>query len=186
MREERQHCCRFEKPRRKFFSCFSNAPASGILSGSMFTLSEVSKSYGGRTLFEDVTLQLNRDDRLGLVGPNGAGKSTLFKLILGQEECDHGAITSQRGATVGFLPQENAPVGDETVIELATAITPDFVELRRKIKAWDTAHPDDIDPHDNLHARFDEMGGWQLDAKAKRFWQASRSASATSTGRRAN
>jgi ATP-binding cassette subfamily F protein 3 len=135
----------------------------------MFTLSEVSKSYGGRTLFEDVTLQINRDDRLGLVGPNGAGKSTLFKLILGQEPCDRGQITSQRGCTVGFLPQESAPVGDETVLELATAISPEITELRRKIKAWDDAHPDDIDPHDNLHARFAELGGWQLDAKAKKI-----------------
>lgn len=135
----------------------------------MFTLSEVSKSYGGRTLFEDVSLQINRDDRLGLVGPNGAGKSTLFKLILGQEQCDHGQITSQRGSTVGFLPQESAPVGDETVLELATAISPEITELRRKIKAWDDAHPDDIDPHDNFHARFAELGGWQLDAKAKKI-----------------
>jgi ATP-binding cassette subfamily F protein 3 len=135
----------------------------------MFTLSEVSKSYGGRTLFEDVSLQINRDDRLGLVGPNGAGKSTLFKLILGQEPCDRGQITSQRGCTVGFLPQESAPVGDETVLELATAISPEITELRRKIKAWDDAHPDDLDPHDNLHARFAELGGWQLDAKAKKI-----------------
>lgn len=140
-----------------------------MLSGSMFTLSEVSKSYGGRTLFEDVTLQINRDDRLGLVGPNGAGKSTLFKLILGQEQCDHGQITCQRGATVGFLPQESAPAGDETVLELATAISPEFVEIRRKLKVWDATHPDDIDPHDNLHARYDELGGWQLDARAKKI-----------------
>jgi ATP-binding cassette subfamily F protein 3 len=135
----------------------------------MFTLTEVSKSFGGRTLFEDVTLQINRDDRLGLVGPNGAGKSTLFKLILGQEECDQGTISRQRGATVGFLPQESAPAGDETVLELATAISPEFVEVRRKLREWDNAHPDDIDPHDNLHARFDELGGWQLDAKAKKI-----------------
>lgn len=87
----------------------------------MFTLTEVSKSYGGRTLFEEVTLTINRTDRLGLVGPNGAGKSTLFKLILGQEEPTTGQITSQRGATVGFLPQESAPVGEQTVIELATS-----------------------------------------------------------------
>ena len=87
----------------------------------MFTLSEVSKSYNGRTLFEDVTLTINRTDRLGLVGPNGAGKSTLFKLILGQEEATTGLINCQRGATVGFLPQESAPVGDQTVLELATS-----------------------------------------------------------------
>jgi len=135
----------------------------------MFTLSEVSKSYGGRTLFEDVSLQINRDDRLGLVGPNGAGKSTLFKIILGQEECDSGVIARQRGATLGFLPQESAPVGDETVVELATAISEEFVEIRRKLREWDLAHPDDVDPHDNLHARYDELGGWQLESKAKKI-----------------
>ena len=86
----------------------------------MFTLSEVAKSYGSKTLFEDVTLTINRTDRLGLVGPNGAGKSTLFKLILDQEEPDSGLITRQRGATVGFLPQESAPAGEETVLGLLT------------------------------------------------------------------
>ena len=49
----------------------------------MLTLSGISKAYGGRVLFADVTLQVNRQDRLGLVGPNGAGKTTLFSLILG-------------------------------------------------------------------------------------------------------
>ncbi len=87
----------------------------------MLTVSNVAKSYGSKTLFEDLTLQINHEDRIGLVGPNGAGKSTLFKLILQQEEPDAGEITFQRGITVGFLPQESAPAGDETVIELTTA-----------------------------------------------------------------
>jgi ATP-binding cassette subfamily F protein 3 len=58
---------------------------------------------------------------LGLVGPNGAGKTTLFKIILGQEEPDDGQVVRQRGMTLGFLPQESAPAGEETVLELATA-----------------------------------------------------------------
>jgi len=87
----------------------------------MLTVSNVSKGYGGRTLFEDASLQFNRQDRLGLVGPNGAGKSTLFKLILRQEEPDDGLVTFQRGVTVGFLPQESAPIGEESVLELATS-----------------------------------------------------------------
>ena len=86
----------------------------------MFTLSDISKAYGPRTLFEGVSLTINRTDRLGLVGANGAGKSTLFRILLDQEETDSGQVTRQRGATVGFLPQESAPAGDETVIELAT------------------------------------------------------------------
>jgi len=87
----------------------------------MLTVSNVSKGYGGKTLFTDLSLQFNRQDRLGLVGPNGAGKSTLFKLILQQEEPDDGLVTFQRGTTVGFLPQESAPVGDQTVLEIATS-----------------------------------------------------------------
>ena len=62
----------------------------------MITLSGVEKSHGGRTLFSDVSLQLNRGDRLGLVGPNGAGKTTLFNLILGDESTDAGKVDLQR------------------------------------------------------------------------------------------
>jgi ATP-binding cassette subfamily F protein 3 len=87
----------------------------------MLTISEISKGFGGRTLFAGVSLCLNRDDRIGLVGPNGAGKSTLFSLLLGHEEPDTGTISRERGVTVGFLPQESSPAGDETVLELATS-----------------------------------------------------------------
>ena len=92
----------------------------------MLTLSDISKSYGGRVLFAEASLQVNRQDRIGLVGPNGAGKTTLFSIILGQESADEGKFTLERGVTMGYLPQESAPVGDETVIELATAITPEI------------------------------------------------------------
>ncbi|HEY9154126.1 MAG TPA: ATP-binding cassette domain-containing protein, partial [Opitutaceae bacterium] len=87
----------------------------------MLTLADVSKSYGTRELFSDVSLFVARTDRLGLVGPNGAGKSTLFNLILGEESPDDGTITWERGADFGFLPQESAPVGQETILEIATS-----------------------------------------------------------------
>jgi len=85
----------------------------------MLTVSQVTKTFGGRTLFADATLQINRGDRVGLIGANGAGKSTLFSLILGENEPDTGTVTLQRGITMGFLPQESVPLGDETVLELA-------------------------------------------------------------------
>src|SRR2546423_11212331 len=85
----------------------------------MLTISQVTKAFGGRTLFEEASLQVNRGDRIGLVGPNGAGKSTLFSLILGDALPDEGKISLEKSATVGFLPQEHAPAKDETVLELA-------------------------------------------------------------------
>ncbi len=91
----------------------------------MLTVSEISKAYAGRTLFQNVSLQINRGDRLALVGPNGAGKTTLFSIILGENTPDDGRISWEKGTQIGFLPQESAPVGDETVLQLATGVTAD-------------------------------------------------------------
>jgi ATP-binding cassette, subfamily F, member 3 len=85
----------------------------------MLTISQITKAFGGRVLFSGVSLQVNRGNRIGLIGPNGAGKSTLFSLILGQDSPDEGAIVLQRDARVGYLPQESAPTGQETILELA-------------------------------------------------------------------
>src|SRR5207237_1178393 len=82
----------------------------------------------GRALFDDVSLQVNRGDRIGLVGPNGAGKSTLFALLLGDVSPDNGTIAIEKNATIGFLPQETAATGDETVLELALAVSPALVD----------------------------------------------------------
>ncbi len=85
----------------------------------MLTISQLTKSFGARTLFSDVSLQVNRGNRIGLIGPNGAGKSTLFSLILGHDSPDEGAIVLQKGARAGYLPQESVPAGKETILELA-------------------------------------------------------------------
>ena len=139
----------------------------------MLTLSGISKAYGGRVLFEDVTLQINREDRIGLVGPNGAGKTTLFSIMLGENSPDQGKIMSERNIVVGYLPQESAPAGEETVIELATAISPEFVKLRRIIKAWEADHPVEAqhseDIHDDIHDRYNELNGYRVEARAKQI-----------------
>src|SRR5205823_10985125 len=83
-----------------------------------------------------------------------------------------------RSVSIGFLPQESAPAGNETVLEQATAITPEIQSLQKQLKAWESDHPaeavhhDHHHPHshtDDVHARFDELGGYQLEAKAKKI-----------------
>jgi ATP-binding cassette, subfamily F, member 3 len=87
----------------------------------MLTVSRLSKSFAGRVLLEDASLQVNRGDRIALIGPNGAGKTTLFLILLGLDEPDKGEVALQRGINVGFLPQESASTRDETVLQLATS-----------------------------------------------------------------
>ena len=136
----------------------------------MLTVSQLSKSFAGRALFDDVSLQVNRGDRIGLVGPNGAGKSTLFALLLGDVSPDKGTIAIEKNATIGFLPQETAAAGDETVLELALAVSPELVHAQKVIKKHEAGHEheaDDAAYHKALHV-FDEHGGWELEPKAKR------------------
>jgi ATP-binding cassette subfamily F protein 3 len=87
----------------------------------MLSVNDISKSHAGRTLFANATFHLQRGEKTGLIGPNGAGKSTLFSLLLGEATPDSGEVRIERGATVGFLPQESAPAGGETVLSLATS-----------------------------------------------------------------
>ncbi len=123
----------------------------------MLTVSGVSKSFGGRTLFEDVSLQVNRGDRIGLVGPNGAGKSTFFSIVLGIESPDAGNVSMERGATLGFLPQESAPAGEETVLQLATAASADIAALNK------------INGPVAFHLADDGLGHFDREPKAKRI-----------------
>jgi ATP-binding cassette subfamily F protein 3 len=85
----------------------------------MLTVSQLSKSFAGRVLCEDAALQVNKGDRVALIGPNGAGKTTLLSILLGLEIPDKGEVVLQRGAVVGYLPQELALAGDQTVMQIA-------------------------------------------------------------------
>lgn len=135
----------------------------------MITLNRVEKGYSGRILFSDVSLQIQASDRIALVGPNGAGKSTLFSLILGEETLDAGTITLDRRTTLGFLPQENMPAGDETVLDVATSVSDEMVRLRRLMARHDAGDALDAEEFATAQNRYDEMGGYQLEPKAKRI-----------------
>lgn len=132
----------------------------------MLTASNLSKSFGGRSLFEEASLQVNRGDRIGLIGANGAGKSTLFSLILKEASPDSGTIALERNVKIGFLPQESATSGDETILELACSISPEMERAQALLRD----HPDEDDPmHHEGQALFAENEGHLLEIKAKKI-----------------
>src|SRR5271155_1071925 len=117
----------------------------------MLTLSDVSKSFGARTLFEDVSLSINLGERIALVGPNGAGKSTLFSIILGTGEPDEGSVVLDKHMTLGYLPQETVATGEETVLELACSITEEHGRLMRVLgEGARSGNTDSEEYHDAL------------------------------------
>jgi len=133
----------------------------------MLSIKSISKAYAGRTLFTNTSLQINRRDRIGVVGRNGSGKSTLLSIILNEISPDNGEVALERGAKVGFLPQESAPTGDETVLELACSFSPEFIEAARRLGALGQAH--DADPTDTDYETFESAGGGGLIAKARQI-----------------
>ncbi len=82
---------------------------------SIFTLQDVSKSFGSRRLFSGLSLVIGEGEHVGLIGPNGSGKSTLLKIMAGRETADGGALFLQKNCRCVYLPQRDELDEDATV-----------------------------------------------------------------------
>ncbi len=94
----------------------------------MLQVSQLSKSYGNRTLFSDVSFTVGSGEIVGLVGRNGSGKSTLFKILRGDEEPDEGSINFSKSYRIGFLDQ-HIRFSEDTVLKEACRALPKGQEL---------------------------------------------------------
>ena len=86
----------------------------------MISLDNLTVSYGGWTLFDNISFLINPKDRIGLVGRNGAGKTTLLRIITGEQQPTSGAVTLNGDCTIGYLPQ-TMRVADTTTLAEETA-----------------------------------------------------------------
>src|SRR5438093_5250484 len=97
----------------------------------LLSCESVSKTYGTRSLFDDLSLGLFEGDQAGLVGPNGSGKSTLLKILAGVTTPDGGSRSLRGGVRLGYVPQDPVFADDLTVAEVLTAALPDVDEDNR-------------------------------------------------------
>src|SRR5476649_2472448 len=85
----------------------------------MIQLSDLTKTFGDRVLFDHVTWQITDRERVGLCGPNGAGKTTLLRMMAGLDEPDTGAVLKPASLTVGYLPQDGLSHAGRSVFDEA-------------------------------------------------------------------
>ena len=100
----------------------------------MVSLSQVTVSFGGFNLFNDVSFLITSKERVGLVGKNGAGKSTLLKLIVGQMTPSSGEISIPRDLAIGYLPQQMDVANSRSVIDEAMTAFSDTLKLAKDIE----------------------------------------------------
>ena len=85
----------------------------------LLNIENLTKSYGDRVLFEDISFGVNEGDKIGIVAKNGTGKSTLLSIIAGNETPDSGNIVFRNGLRIGYLPQTPEFLPGATVIDAA-------------------------------------------------------------------
>ncbi|MEI2697103.1 MAG: ABC-F family ATP-binding cassette domain-containing protein [Microthrixaceae bacterium] len=149
----------------------------------MITVSGLTKSFGGRTLFEGVTFKLVPGRRVALVGGNGVGKTTLLEIIVGDQQPDAGEVHIGKGARIGYLPQELTEQVDGSVIQEVLRGAAHVTDLEDQLTrlAQDVAEtgPQGSDPDEDAHQRsleaygeaqhrFETMGGYGVEAEARR------------------
>lgn len=99
----------------------------------MLNIHNLSISFGGETLFDEITFRLGAGDRVGLIGKNGAGKSTMLKILSGEQEPDTGQIAKDKELRIGFLKQDIDFIQGRTVIEEAQQAFVEIKAIEKKI-----------------------------------------------------
>lgn len=100
----------------------------------MISINNVSVSFGGFTLLNDINFHITDKDRIGLVGKNGAGKSTLLKLILGLNTPSEGSIMVPPGLKLGYLPQQMEHAKDKTVLQEALTAFDELIKFHKEVE----------------------------------------------------
>jgi ATP-binding cassette subfamily F protein uup len=132
------------------------------------TLEHVTKRYGEKVLFEDLTLHISKGDKVALVAKNGSGKSTLLRVIAGVEgvEGEHAKVLLHRDVRTGFLDQDPDFIGADTILD---AIFDHDSPMASAVRDYETAllHPDQAERLQSALTRMDDLKAWDFEATIK-------------------
>jgi ATP-binding cassette subfamily F protein 3 len=141
----------------------------------MVMLENISISFAGKPLFRDINWRVGDTDRVGLVGANGSGKTTLLRLIEGALHPDSGKVTSSKGTTYGYLPQEGLTLSGRTLFDEVLTVFADLSRIEDRMRQLEhemAELPDSGPEHDrvlkeyaDMQHRFEARDGFTVEAR---------------------
>ena len=146
----------------------------------MFNANQITVSFGGETLFEEISFRLGKGDRVGLIGKNGAGKSTLLRLMAQENAPTSGSFALEKNCKIGYLPQDLDFESGRTVLEEAYLA---FDEIRKIEQRQDHIHKfmettqdfesqsyyDMLDELNELNTRYEMIGGYYYQSQTEKI-----------------
>ena len=139
---------------------------------NILSLENVSKNYGIKPIFENVTIGLEDRDKIGIIGANGSGKTTFLRVIAGNEMPDTGKVTRSQGRTLAYLSQNPSFIEEATVLEMIFASSDGVMKLIRDYEAachdLAVSYTDErLEKVSALQHELEISGGWEIETNAK-------------------
>jgi len=135
----------------------------------MINITNLSKNYGPKILFENISININQGEKIGLIGPNGTGKSTLFSLLLGETEASKGEIRVNKGVHIGYLPQEASFKSEQTVLAELTEGDERIMRLNKEKESLESKNDAGSKRYGELLHELETLGFFELEHKAKKI-----------------
>lgn len=139
----------------------------------MISVSNISYFIGGRPLYENASMFIKPNDKIGLIGLNGRGKSTLLKIINGELTLDAGSISKSSDCTIGFLNQDLLSYQtDDSILTVAMSAFKEVVNIERQIeviiKKLESEYSDNlVEKLSKLQEKYDHLDGYTIQSKAE-------------------
>jgi len=135
----------------------------------MITINNLSKSYGKKILFENISLNINRGEKIGLIGPNGSGKTTLFSIILRETESSGGDVHVHKNILIGYLPQESSFKSGHTVLAELTEGDERIIRLKKEKEGLEEKNEAGSQHYGEVLHQLEAFGFFELEHKAKKI-----------------